>query len=100
MATATSDALPLDIFVDANGKLWRVVARIDQPSIEMEEIEPSMPGNGRVRKRGATTARTWDGFKLIHRQACEHKFSKGMLMPEGGHASTCDKCGELVKFPE
>lgn len=99
MVNATRDALPLDIFVDGNGKLWRVVARIDQPSIEMEEIEPSMPAGGCVRKRGAIAARTWDGFKLIHRQACEHKFSSGFLLPEGGHGAKCDKCGETVKVP-
>lgn len=63
----TLDAVPLDILVDVDGKLWRVVARLDQPSIEMEEVEPSMPAGGRARRRGAIVARTWDGFKRIHR---------------------------------
>jgi hypothetical protein len=63
------DAQPSDIYVDANGKLWRVVMTCSDPTVTVEEVEAetgaSTPGKGR--RSGAVSGAMWLGFKRIYR---------------------------------
>ena len=41
MSDDITAAEPMDIYADANGKLWRVVATCHEPTVTLEEVEPS-----------------------------------------------------------
>jgi len=76
------DAKPGDIYVDAQGKLWRVTGTWREPTVEVEEIEPHavletkpacdgeqapMPSFVRRTMSGGVSGLMWDNFKRIHR---------------------------------
>lgn len=61
---------PNDIFVDADGKLWRVEWTCSSPTVGMVEIEPINPDNPQEIE-GGIGGQMWEGFKLIHKH--EHK---------------------------
>jgi hypothetical protein len=64
------DARPGDVYVDSNGKLWRVVWVCDQPTLSMKAIEPESCASVSERKaEGAITGLMWNGFKRIYRKA-------------------------------
>lgn len=56
------------LYIDAQGKLWRVTAFYDSPTVEMVEVEQEV-GVLRARLFGSTAGAMWDGFKrLVPRQ--------------------------------
>lgn len=61
------DAQPGDIYTDANNKLWRVIGYCEEPSVIVQEIEPSLPLDGKAQKRGGVSGLMWAGFKRIFR---------------------------------
>lgn len=63
------DASPQDIYIDAAGKLWRVVSICHEPTVTVEEIEKTTdnPYANRVRKSGGVSGLMWDGFKRIYK---------------------------------
>jgi hypothetical protein len=60
-------AQPRDVFVDRQGKLWRVVGVWTEPTVIMEEIEEQ---HG-TRLHGGVSGMMWDGFKRIWRKEDE-----------------------------
>jgi len=87
------DAEPGDIYADGQGKLWRVVGICREPTVTVEEVEPSghssdqpsILGLGaaqamvggitspkgsfiRQRKGGGISGLMWDGFQRIWRE--------------------------------
>lgn len=79
------DSQPGDIYVDEMGKLWRVIGVWTEPTVEVEEVEPSgfVPGPDAIdittgrqaegtflrgRQFGGVNGLMWGGFKRIHRQ--------------------------------
>ena len=63
-------AEPNDIYVDPNGKLWRVIALIGEPSVRMREVETVTPDNPVERVHGVS-APLWDGWrKLVPEPPC------------------------------
>ena len=89
---SVSDAEPLDVYVDKQGKLWRVVGVCKEPTVIMEEVEgtlfdpnarypltaaqgcvvlPNLASGAasitRARKSGGVGGYMWDGFKRIFR---------------------------------
>lgn len=86
-----SEAEPGDIYVDANSKLWRVISICRDPTVTVEEVEPSshstdttmFPGLAgvavgcigqtrgnyiRVRQTGIVCSIMWSGFTRIFRK--------------------------------
>lgn len=83
------DALPMDIYVDPQGKLWRCVGICSEPTVIFEEVEghtPEPPGQWAVagiaagglqtpqrvpiikdRKSGGVGGLIWDGWQRIFR---------------------------------
>ena len=61
------DAQPGDIYADSKGKLWRVVADIGEPSVEVEEIEKGGEYPDKVTRSGGVSGYMWHGFKMIFR---------------------------------
>lgn len=82
------DALPMDVYVDAQGKLWRCVGICTEPTVIFEEVEgrtpepPNMFGGGQAligpptpqrtqiikdRKSGGVGGLMWKGWKRIFR---------------------------------
>jgi hypothetical protein len=61
-----NDAQVGDIYVDKNGKLWRVIETCSEPTVNMQEIEHEhgFPPN---RQRGGISGLMWNGFKRIYR---------------------------------
>ena len=57
------DAKPGEIYVDKEGKRWRVYGICREPMLFVEEDEPSPP-NPVVRKMGGVSGIMWEGFKL------------------------------------
>lgn len=84
--TTIHDARPGDIYADAEGKLWRVITTCREPTVTVEEVEPSghtsylaqqapqavyisQPGEFiRQRKEGGVTGLMWAGFVRIWRK--------------------------------
>lgn len=64
------DAQPGDVYVDAQGKLWRVFSYCSQPTVGVEEIEKNgdYADDQRVRMNGGVSGLMWDGFKRICRK--------------------------------
>jgi streptogramin lyase len=69
------DAKSGDVFVDKDGKLWRVTGVWLEPTVEAVEIEPkalsSMPGCRPLRGKtqfGGVSGAMWSGFKRIWRK--------------------------------
>jgi hypothetical protein len=87
------DAEPGDIYVDNQGKLWRVVWKLDQPSVGVEEVEgrAPMPQSAyanqaaqaqayqaprpveliRAQQSGGVSGCMWEGFKRIWRKEAQ-----------------------------
>lgn len=64
------DALPNDVYVDANNRLWRVVAICGEPTVIVQEVESVSPETP-VRMNGGVSGLMWRGFKRIHRPTTE-----------------------------
>ena len=83
-----------DIYLDPQGKLWRCVVRVYEPTVTFEEVEGRTLSQGggqaqlglqsqnqfvtgpqtqyypaivKERKAGGVSGLMWDGWKLIHR---------------------------------
>ncbi len=64
------DAEPGDIYVDKDGKLWRVVGVCKDPTVTVEEVEGSIGRHGRIQKdhqNGGVGGLMWAGFRRIFR---------------------------------
>jgi len=64
---SVNDAKPNDIYVDSDGKLWRVVGICGEPTVTMQEIESATPDSP-IRKSGGVSGYMWSSFKRVHRQ--------------------------------
>lgn len=68
-----SYAIPRDVYVDATGKLWRVIGIWREPVVHVEEIEdtsfaaPAPPHKQRM--LGGVNGLMWEGFRRIYREA-------------------------------
>lgn len=60
------DAKPEDLYVDAKGKLWRVIGVSGEPTVHVQEVETLTPDSPVVRSCGVSGV-MWSGFKRIHR---------------------------------
>lgn len=60
------DAEPNDLYVDAEGKLWRVVGVCGEPTVIVQEVESNSTG-GPLKRSGGVSGLMWHGFKRIHR---------------------------------
>lgn len=68
------DAKPGDVYADRYNKLWRVKYTCPEPTVSMEEIEPSR-GGGLISsvmghqppetKTGGVSGLMWEGFRRI-----------------------------------
>lgn len=65
---------PGDVFVDPEGKLWRVIGTCNEPTVHMREIEPRSITNPQD-IRGGIGGLMWVGFKKIYE-------AKHELMPK------------------
>lgn len=64
----THDAEPGDLFVDAGGKLWRVIWTCGEPTVGMREVEPAEAWkDSPITMSGAVSGGMWQGFKRIYR---------------------------------
>jgi streptogramin lyase len=61
------DAEPQDIYVDAQGKLWRCIGMISEPTALFEEVEAEALNINR-RQYGGVSGLMWNGFKRIYRR--------------------------------
>lgn len=61
------DAEPNDIYIDDDGKLWRVVGVCGEPTVIVQEIESEIPASP-VQRSGGVSGYMWHGWKRIHRQ--------------------------------
>lgn len=73
-------AEPGDVYVDANGTLWRVTSICREPTVNVESVEPEgytvddQSGEWefvRTKKGGGVTGLMWDGFKRIYEASTE-----------------------------
>jgi hypothetical protein len=55
-----------DVYVDARGKLWRVVALCREPTVHVEEIERE-DHREKARLNGGVSGYMWRAFKRIYR---------------------------------
>lgn len=62
------EAQPMDVYVDAQGKLWRVVGIFGEPSVTVQEVETETPDSP-LRRTGGVSGCMWQGFKRVVRQA-------------------------------
>lgn len=60
------DAEPTDVYIDPQGKLWRVVGVVGEPSVIVQEVETGTPESP-VRQSGGVSGLMWCGWKRIHR---------------------------------
>lgn len=60
------EAEPGDVYVDAHGKLWRVMGTCKEPTVTVVEIEP-YDTRKPIRKNGGVSGLMWNGFKRIYR---------------------------------
>ena len=74
------DAQPYDIYVDANGKLWRCIGTCSEPTVIMEEIEADI-NVARARKTGGVSGRMWKGWERIFRKEA-HPFKDYVTLQE------------------
>lgn len=62
------DAEPMDVYVDATGKLWRVVGIVREPTVMVEKIETQHPEErAPARRSGGVSGQMWQGFVRIYR---------------------------------
>ena len=61
------DAKPGDVYAEKDGKLWRVVGVVGEPSVIVEEIESLSPESP-VRMHGGVSGLMWQGFTRIWRK--------------------------------
>jgi hypothetical protein len=70
------DAQLDDLYIDAAGKLWRVIALCGEPTVHVQEVETMTPDNP-VKMAGGVSGYMWYGFKRIHRpppkETCEQR---------------------------
>lgn len=64
--TNIRDAELDDIYIDGDGKLWRVIAICGEPTVHVQEIESKSPQSP-VTKLGGISGAMWLGFERIHR---------------------------------
>jgi hypothetical protein len=62
------EAEPGDVYVDENGKLWRVIGVCGEPTVIVREIEPDAPESPPVTRSGGVSGYMWHGWKRVHRQ--------------------------------
>lgn len=82
------DAINGDVYVDEEGKLWRVIYTCPEPTLCMEELEPhpqpnpvllhqamqncqtplTLPLPPRRKKEGGVSGQIWNGFKRVYRK--------------------------------
>jgi hypothetical protein len=69
------DAEPGDIYVDAEGKLWRVLWTCREPTVCLQAVEPppTLLSNGSQQRQGGISGQMWHGFKRIWQKAEETK---------------------------
>jgi hypothetical protein len=70
------DAEPGDIYVDAEGKLWRVLWTCREPTVCLQAVENSALFSGSPpdsTRQGGISGQMWHGFKRIWRKAEETK---------------------------
>ncbi len=53
-----------DLFIDDDGRLWRVVAICGEPTVTVQEVEPEVPDNP-VQMRGGVSGMMWNGLKKL-----------------------------------
>ncbi len=53
-----------DLYADADGKLWRVIALCGEPTVTVQEIESATPESP-VRQMGGVSGAMWLGFKKL-----------------------------------
>lgn len=77
---------PGDLYMDGNGRLWRVIGYCAEPSVTMEAVEPEEPMNPayanqiasmapaqtrislyREKMSGGVNGLMWQGFKRIYK---------------------------------
>lgn len=72
------DSKPGDIYADKNGKLWRVVGIWSDPTVRVEEVEPThhpdgpepaIPYGEKRAMFGGVGGCMWSGFTRIYRVA-------------------------------
>jgi hypothetical protein len=72
-----------DIYVDDDGKLWRVIAICGEPTVHVQEVETVTPESP-VKKLGGVSGFMWHGFRRIHRP--EPKKQPGKYRLDGSAA--------------
>jgi hypothetical protein len=60
------DAKLNDLYVDGDGKLWRVIGICGEPTVIAQEVESLAPESP-VTKRGGVSGFMWSGWKRVHR---------------------------------
>jgi hypothetical protein len=55
-----------DVYVDDQGKLWRVFMKCGEPTVHVQEIEP-LCHDSPVTMAGGVSGQMWQGFKRIFR---------------------------------
>jgi streptogramin lyase len=60
------DAEPSDVYVDEQGKLWRVIGKFSEPAVTVEEVEPTRNCSPH-RRTGGVSGCMWQGFVRIYR---------------------------------
>jgi hypothetical protein len=63
------DALPGDVYADAEGRLWRVTAICQEPSVEVEAVEDLSPDGKPLRRSGGVSGLMWQGFRRVWRHS-------------------------------
>ncbi|HDA7126290.1 TPA: hypothetical protein O5T86_001294 [Staphylococcus aureus] len=61
------EAKPMDVYVDGQGKLWRVIGIFGEPVVIVEEIESQTPSDP-LRMTGGVSGGMWHGFKRVVRR--------------------------------
>ena len=62
------DAEVGDIYVERDGKLWRVIATCAEPTVHMEEVESSVMNGQKCRKLGGISGAMWNGMERVYRK--------------------------------
>lgn len=62
---SVQDAKPSDLYVDATGKVWRVVSVCTEPTVTVQEVEKTRGHANPIQKSGGISALMWEGFKRV-----------------------------------
>jgi len=65
------DAVPGDLYADAQGKLWRVISVCPEPTVTVEEVEPQEGATEKRRRDGGVSGYMWNGYQRIFRPKIE-----------------------------